>query len=450
LDNKTLRQIGLATAVAVIMANMIGQGVFTSLGYQVLGIRSTFALLMLWVVGGAVALCGTLCYAELAVRFPGSGGEYNYLSKIYHPALGFMSGWVSATVGFAAPIAASSMAFGKYISLLFPALGQVGDKVLACLLILLIALINNAGVRTTSRFQQTVTYVNVGFIVLFILSGLLLADSSHFHINTQTEDLKAVFSPSFGLSLIYVSLAYSGWNAVTYIAGEVSQPRTSIPKASFGATLTVMLLYVLLNLTFMLATPLDSYLEKTPEGIRPRTEAAFVAAGAIFGSEWGRWTSLVIAFALMASVNSMTISGPRVTSRIGEDLPFFRHFTFRNAGGAPSLSILVQTSIALLLVITSTFETVTLYIGFTLSLFTTLTVLGLLLVRARKKPEQGDYHTPLFPFTPLLFIGLECYSIFYTLTERPLPSLMGLGTVILGLLVYELARRQQPQTRSNY
>jgi basic amino acid/polyamine antiporter, APA family len=428
-----LRRIGLATAVAIIIANMIGTGVFTSLGFQVTGIKSVSALLMLWLTGGLVALCGALCYAELAVRFPGSGGEYHYLSKVYHPALGFLSGWISATVGFAAPIGLSAMAFGKYLAKLFPVLSGY-DMQVACLLIIVVQSVNLIGVKTTSGLQRITTYTNLGLILLLIVSGIFTAQSSHFHFTLRAADWQSLISPAFAVSLIYVSFAYSGWNSITYIAGTIKDPQKNIPQSLFGAATLVMILYVLLNLTFLLAVPLGK--------LEGQLEVGFIAAEALFGNVGGKLIALMIGLALFASVNAMTIAGPGVTNQIGEDFAFFKFFSAKTSTGVPVISIIIQSNIALLLVLTSQFEKVLLYIGFTLTFFTTLTVLGLLIVRFREPPKAGLYRSPLFPLPALAFIALESYSMYWSLTQRTNESLLGVATVLVGLVVYFLAKRE--------
>jgi len=436
LENKeaSIRRIGLATAVAIIIANMIGTGVFTSLGFQVIGIKSVFAILMLWAVGGVIALCGALCYAEVAIRFPGSGGEYNYLSKIYHPALGFLSGWVSATVAFAAPIGLSSIAFSKYLAKLFPSVEEY-ETLIACSLIIIVALVNLKGVKTTAIFQRVITYLNIALIILLIIFGISLSEHSHFNFSVNSDDWKAVMSSSFAISLIYVSFAYSGWNSVTYFAGEIKNPTKNIPRSLVGATSVVMILYILLNFIFLYSVPMNK--------LNGQLEVGFIAAEEIFGSFGGKLICLMIALALFASVNSMTIAGPRVTQTMGEDFNFFKIFSQRNINGSPLYSIILQTILALVLVISSTFEKVLLYIGFTLSLFTTLTVIGLLISRYKKRPEEGFYKTPLFPIPAIIFIGLEFYSMYWSITTRTIESLLGISTVLLGLVVYYIARQKE-------
>ena len=424
---KTNSKISLTGAVAVIAACMIGTGVFTSLGYQVLGIKSVFAIVVLWATGGLAALCGALVYAELAVRYPGSGGEYNYLSRIYHPAVGFLSGWTSATIGFAAPIAAAAMAFGKYFSQIVP----IDSTVAAAIVIILAALINFAGITLSEIIQKSATYLNLALILVLILCGVFIAgDYKHFNFTVGKADWDSIMSHSFAVSLIYVSYAYSGWNAVTYIAGEVKDPVKTVPKSLIWSVILVSTLYVLLNFVFLLRVPMDN--------LAGQNEVGAIAANAIFGPVGSKIIAGLICLGLMASVLGMTIAGPRVTDKIGQDMPALKFLAFRNKSGAPIVAILLQVGISMTLALTAAFDVVIRYVGFTLALFTTLTVAGILIVRwVKKEPlAAGLYRLPLFPLPAIIFILLEIWMLTYTMIDHPLESLAGLGTVLSGLLVY--------------
>ena len=415
--------------MAIIIACMVGTGVFTSLGYQVMGLESVSAILMLWVAGGIMALCGALCYAELALRHPGSGGEYHYLSRIYHPAFGFLSGWVSATVGFAAPIGLAGMAFGAYFHQFLP---SFSPTFLACALILTVTGLNLLGLKVSGGFQKFATYLNIGLMLGFVLVGLTQADSSHFQFSLAEADWAAVFSAPFAVSLVYVSYAYSGWNAIAYIAGDVARPTWTLPRALFGASALVMLVYVLVNLTFLYSTPIAEI-----RALQNPEEVAALAAGHIFGDIGAKVVAAMICLALLASVHSMTLTGPKVSEALGRDLRALRFLARTNAQGAPVVATLWQTAIALILVLTASFGQVLTFIGFTLALFTTFTVLGLVVERWRGGAlPQGSYRTPLYPLPALIFLALEAWMLIYNLKDKPKESLGGLALVGLGLLVY--------------
>ncbi|HET7155024.1 MAG TPA: amino acid permease, partial [Hyphomicrobiaceae bacterium] len=209
-----IARVSTVTATAIAVADMIGIGVFTSLGFQVRGIPSAFALLALWIVGGITALCGALSYAELAAALPRSGGEYNFLSRIYHPAVGFLAGWVSATVGFAAPIAVAAMAFGTYFEGVFPGSPPL---LLGLALAWIVSLVHLSGVRQSSMFQNVSTAIKVVLIAAFIIAGFAFGSPQPISFVPSAQDLTYIFSAPFAISLVFVMYSYSGWNAATYI-----------------------------------------------------------------------------------------------------------------------------------------------------------------------------------------------------------------------------------------
>ncbi|MGY2133678.1 APC family permease [Hymenobacter sp. HD11105] len=418
-------KIGLTTGVALVVANMIGTGVFTTLGFQVLDIQSGFVILMLWVVGGFIALCGALCYGELAAAMPRSGGEYHYLSQIYHPAVGFLSGWVSATVGFAAPTALGAMALGSYATSVWPGLNPLW---LSVAVVLALTTVHASSRRAGSRLQVVVTAVKVVVLIAFIGAGWALAEPQTTRFAPQAADWAQLFSPAFAVSLIYVSYAYSGWNAAVYLAGEVDAPQRNLPRILLIGTAIVLVLYVGLNFIFLYSTPISR--------LAGQVEVGYVAADQLFGPLAGRLMGGIIASLLVSTVSSMVFAGPRIIQVMGEDLPGLRGLAQVSKEGIPVRAMLFQTALTLLFIFTATFKAVLLYAGFVLSLFTFLTVLGLFVLR-RKHPELArPYRAWGYPLTPLLFLGLSGWTLLFILRDNPTESLYGLATLLVGLVVY--------------
>ena len=248
----SLKKISVITATNLVIANMIGTGVFTSLGFQVASISSDLALISLWVVGGVAALCGALCYAELATALPKSGGEYNYLSRIYHPSLGFLAGGISAIVGFPAPIALAALAFGKYVEVFLPGVPPVTTSLL---IVWIITAIHLFGLRAEERFQNWSTFLKIVLILGFIVAGFFMANPQHLDLAPSAGALAAMVSGPFAKSLVFVMYSYSGWNAASYITEEVKNPAKNLPWALLGGTIVVTVLYVVLNFIFLLGTP---------------------------------------------------------------------------------------------------------------------------------------------------------------------------------------------------
>ncbi len=426
----TKKSIGYYTAVSIVIANMIGTGVFTSIGFQVLGLHSVFTLLFLWLVGGVVALCGALCYSELAAALPRSGGEYNYLSKIYHPAVGFLSGWVSMTVGFAAPVALSAMLLGGYVSKVFP---EVNSTWLAVGVIILLAIIHSVSLKTGSRFQNVFTTLKIVLILFIIISGFILPAHQAIQIIPDKSALSEIASSSFVISLFWVSYSYSGWNASTYIAGDIESPAKNVPRSLFVGTFFVAVLYILLNFIFLYTTPMSA--------MAGQKEVGYIAANYIFGKMGGQMISLIIALLLVSSVSSMTIAGPRVAQVMGEDNSLLRYLSIKNKSLIPYAAIIFQSVISIILIITSTFEQVLIYVGFTLNIFTFLTVLGLIIYRIKHPEVPRPYKTWGYPFTPIIFLAVTLWILCYGLVEKPFESMVGIATVLSGLLVYFLGKK---------
>jgi APA family basic amino acid/polyamine antiporter len=388
---------------------------------------------MLWVVGGVAAASGALCYAELAAALPRSGGEYNFLSRIYHPSAGFASGWISLTVGFAAPEALAAMAFGKYLSRVL-GLPEETSKGIAIGAVVAISAVHLAGVRVGGWFQNGFTWAKVTLILVFSACGLFLAGSQPIRIVPAASDLPLVFSAPFAVSLVFVMYAYSGWNGSAYIAGEVDDPQRTIPRSLFLGTAIVTFLFLLLNFVFLRTAPISE--------LAGKVEVGFVSALHIFSTGGARIMGLLISLGLVSSISAMAWAGPRVAQVIGEDLPFFAPLARRNGAGAPSVAILLQLGIVLFLLATSTFEAVLTYLGFTLTLSTAFTVAGVIVLRRTEPALPRPYRTWGYPFTPLLFLAVNGWMLAYVLTNKPVESLSGLATVVVGLAVYFLAAKK--------
>lgn len=423
-------KISPLTGAAIVIANMVGTGVFTSLGFQVVGIQSGFALLMLWGVGGLIALCGAVSYAELAAALPRSGGEYHYLSRIYHPALGFLSGWVSATVGFAAPTALAALALGKYAQSVWPTLNA---PALSVGVLLLLTLVHGTSSRLGSQLQVVVTALKVAVLLGFIGAGWLVGPTQPLRFLPDAAGWQAVLSPAFAVSLVYVSYAYSGWNAAVYLTGEISQPKRNLSRILLSGTAVVLVLYVGLNFVFLRSTPLAQ--------LKGQLEVGYVAANSLFGPAVGRLMGAVIAALLVSTISSMIFAGPRIVQTMGEDLSALRWLAPRSPAGLPVRALALQTILTLLFVLKQDFSAVMVYAGFVLNLFTFLTVFGVFVLRWRQPDLPRPYRAWGYPVTPLLFLGLSSWTLLFILRDKPVESLYGLATLAGGLLVYLLARR---------
>ena len=425
------RTVGFFTACGIVIANIIGTGVFTSLGFQVADIHSGFALLMLWIVGGIAALCGALCYGELSAALPRSGGEYHFLSEIYHPALGFMAGFISATVGFAAPIALAAMAFGKYFHGVF----NFGSPILLSFVtVWIVALFHFGNLRLGSAFQNVWTLVKLLLIAALIGAGLLIEEKQPITFLPHAADTMAIFSGAFAVALVYVMYSYSGWNASSYIIGEVKNPERNVPRSLLVGTTIVMAAYVLLNAVFLATAPQDE--------MRGQLEVGLIAGKHIFGENGGRIVGAVICLSLISAISSMTWIGPRVTMSMGEDHWLLRFLGRKNAEGVPANAVLVQLLIVNLLLLTRSFELVVIYIQFALLLCSLLTVIGVVVLRMARPEIARPYRVWLYPIPPIVFAAITVWMMVYLLRSKTTESIAGLGTAIAGFLLYFCARRR--------
>ena len=427
-----MKGLRLHTAIAIVVANMVGTGVFTSLGFQVIGIQSVFTLLMLWFVGGIIALCGAFSYGELAASMPKSGGEYHFLSEIYHPAVGFLAGWVSASVGFAAPTALAAMAFGKYLKTVFPNIPEVHFAAGA---VVLITIIHANSVYWGSRFHNVFTFIKILLVVVFILSAFIVQNPQPISVLPDANSFVLMASPSFAVSLIYVSYAYTGWNAAVYVTSEIENPQKNLPKALFIGTLLVLLMYVLLNFVFLYTVPIS--------GLKGELEVGFLSAQQIFGMQGAEIMSITISLLLISTMSAMIFVGPRITKRMGEDFEGLKIFAKTNTQQIPLISMLFQTFLTLLFIYTSSFNQVLTYASFALITITSLTVSGVFVMRYKKPNLHRPYKVWGYPFTPTIFLLLNLWTLGYVFNDRPYESLIGIGIMLLGLVFYFLTRERK-------
>jgi basic amino acid/polyamine antiporter, APA family len=420
----------LSVGITLVIANMIGTGVFTSLGYQVGPLPSGFAILCLWALGGIVALCGAFTYAEIAASFKKSGGEYNYLSQIFHPSLGFAAGWISLLVGFAGAISAVAIAIGEYAHELV----GIPVKVIAVIAIVLVSSIHWFGVKTGGTAQNILTSLKLTLIVVFCAAPFFVASSSLSHISflPQPGDGSLILSAGFAISLVYVVYAYTGWNAAAYIAGNLENPEKNLPRSLIIGTLVVVLVYLLLNGTFLFVATFNE--------LDGKNDIGNVVAFKLFGSTIGSVFAGLFSTALLSTLSAMTIAGPRVLEAMGEDYPRLKTFTSKNKFDMPYLAIITQGAWSIFLVTVSSFKEIIQYISVSLSVFSMLTVIGVFLVR--KKFPNSSFRLPFYPLPPIFFIVVTCWMIYFEFTKNPMVIWYSAGTILSGLVVYRLISRR--------
>ncbi|MBX3160307.1 MAG: APC family permease [Deltaproteobacteria bacterium] len=436
------RQLGLGIAAAIVVANMIGTGIFTSTGFQAASLHDPATMLFTWFVGGVLALCGAACYAELGSMMPRAGGEYVYLREAYHPAVGFMSGWVSLTAGFSAPIAAAALAFSKYSGKVIPALdGKWEGKLVAAGLIVAISSLHAFDTKLGGRVQTAFTIGKASLIAVFILAGLLVGDGDWSNLGTVGDGLAQLKTwdglEAFATSMMWVSLAYSGWNAAAYIAGEIEHPQRTLPRALLLGTGLVMVLYLLLNVVFLYSTP--------PGQMAGVEEVGDLAARNLFGESFGRVLSTLVALALVSSVSAMLMAGPRVYAAMAADRALPRILATYNERGVPQVAVVTQTVLAIAFVFIGDLDKLVQFVGFTLSIFAALTVSAVFVFRLRKR--TSPYRTWGYPVTPAVFIALSLWFVYLRVKGAPKESAIVGVMLVVGAVIYALTSKGMQHTK---
>lgn len=426
-----VKPFATSAAFSVVVANMIGTGVFTSLGFQLMDIQSPTVIISLWVLGGIIALSGALCYAELGAALPRSGGEYHFVREVYGPLPGFVSGWVSASVGFAAPVALAAITFASYLAAAFPELHVQWTAA---------ALIVAATIAHT-RSRSTSGGVQTGFTILklLLIVGFCIAATWHldepvaldWSLNDSAVD--SIFSPAFAVALIYVNYAYTGWNSATYLTGELRDPQRQLPWVLTAGTGTVLILYVALHVVFLRSAP--------AEAMAGELEIGYIVAQHVFGPTGATAMAIILASLLISTVSSMVLAGPRVLQVAGEDYASLRWLSAVGSGGVPQRAIWVQAIISLTLVATATFDQVLLFAGFILALNSAVTIGGVMLLRMRNPDLPRPFKVPLYPVPPLIFLICIGATLTFLATEHLAEVLFALAMIVIGVIIYLVVER---------
>lgn len=437
------RKLGLFPCTSIVVANMIGAGIFTTSGLLMGDLGDPILMLSLWVVGGCLALFGALSYGELGAHMPEAGGEYAFLSRLYHPLFGFLSGWVSLFAGFSAPIAASALGFSEYVFRIFPSLSSpetvggfislaVLKKLVAISVIALFTAIHMRGIEFGARIQNYLTMLKVGLIIALIVIGFIFGGGDIRHLTIRGNvSFNLGGWKTIGLSLLWIMFAYSGWNASTYIGSEVRNPRRNLPVSLLLGTGTVMALYLCLNLFYLYAIP--------PDEMSGVISVGGLAVGYALGAAAGTFFSLMIAFALFSSLSAFIILGPRVYYAMAQDGCFFRFASkIHPVYGIPTGAILLQGAVSIVMVLSGTFDQILTYMGFSLGIFPLMAVFGVFRLRRR---GMGTYTLPGYPVVQALYIIVVGTMLVLSYFERPVESSIAVVTVLTGIPAYVLFRK---------
>jgi APA family basic amino acid/polyamine antiporter len=449
-----LRQIGFFSATALVISNMVGTGIFAATGFMAGDLGDPKLILILWVVGALFALAGALSYSELGINFPSSGGEYVYLTRAYGPTWGFMTGWVSFFAGFSAPIASAALAFAGYLSYFFPALKESashtigsgpfslsfgGAQAAASLLVLAFTVLNCFGVGRTAKVQNVLTTTKILVIVSFIALGFLAGKGSWEHFSMPAVRTSTTALPAqFVVSLLWAMVSYSGWNAATYVAEELRRPERTLPAALAVGTALVTALFLGLNLIYIYSTPLEQM-----KGV---LAVGSLAASNLFGPQVAGIFAALMAISITSTVNAEVTIGPRVYYAMAKNKAFFRMAeNVHPRWHTPVAAILCQGACAMLMTLTS-FPALIVYIGFSLTCFTVLSVASLFVFRRRPGWQKLRAVSFAYPLIPALYLLVGTAMIVYGVIWQPQASLLALATIGAGAALYHF--RVRPDTHN--
>ena len=447
------RHMRLRSATALVIANIIGAGIFTTTGFQAADIRHPPIIFLLWVIGGVLALLGALCYAELGAMMPQAGAEYVYLRETYGRALGFMSAFVSLVAGFSAAIAAATKSFVAYLSHFFPflaedptAAGAVSlSNLIAVVLVWLLVAIHLRAVRSGTSFNDLITVFKVAGIVAIILAAAsfgrgdvanLTTVSATFEELSRTETFAA-----FGTSLIFVMFCFTGWNAAGYVAGEMKDPQRDLPRALLMGTAVVLVLYLGLNAVYFYGASVDE--------LAGQAEVGLVASRTLFGERGVSLVTIVLCTSILASASAMTLAGPRVYYALGRDFTPFSFLAKTRSTGAPVAALIVQGIVTSIIVLSGRIDQIQQYAGFTLTLFSSLAVSCVIVLRIRRPEIERPFRAWGYPATPLVFLAVSAWVMYWALQGRPVESVLGLLTVLLGGLIFAISSSPPEPERSS-
>lgn len=439
------RELGFFDATMLIAGSTIGIGIFVTTGFIAQNLPSPGGILLIWLLGGLLALAGALSCAELSASFPYAGGDYIYLREAYGTLIAFLSGWSSFLVTFSGSIAALAVGFTAFMTYFFPILSQ--DRALfslemlgfrlplslghffSILVVLALSTIHYFGVREGSRLQNVLTVLKIGALIGIILLGVFLGKGDVGHFSPFFDLAKMKDWTAFGVACIPVIFAYAGWNAVIYMAGEVKEPDRNLPRALLWANLLVILLYLSLNAVYLYGVPVEE--------MQGALRVSEVATTALFGYQTSALITAIITISILGALNVSVMAGPRVYFAMAQDGIFFRRLTrIHPRFHTPTNAIILQALWSSILILTGTFDALFTYVSVIIAIFSALTVGALLVLRINRPELRRPYKIWGYPLVPVLFILANLGIALATLWEKPLDALRGVGIVGLGIPAY--------------
>ncbi|MCH7959438.1 MAG: amino acid permease [Candidatus Hydrogenedentes bacterium] len=444
-----VKGVRLRSATGIVVASMIGAGIFTTTGFQAAALGHPGYIFALWIVGGILAFCGALCFAELGAAMPEAGAEYVYIRETYGAAFGFMTAFIALFAGFSAPIGAALKGLVAYLGHFAPVLQDnpsiLGVVSLGDLVAIAIGwglvLIHVRGIKFGLGFNDLVTFLKIAGIVAIILGAFAFGSGDAAHLTTVApiygELGFADKMSAFATSLIFVTFCYLGWNGSAYLAAEMNDPQRDLPRSLLIGTALVTLLYLGLNAVYFYGAGV--------EGLAGKVEVGLVAAQELFGDSGATIVTLVLCVSILASASAMTAIGPRVYYAFGGDFPQLRALATTNRKtGAPTTALYLQGIVTTIIILSGRIDQILQYTGLTLTLFSSLAVSCVIVLRIRRPEMTRPFKTWGYPFTPLLYLSVSLWTMIWAVRGRPVESMLSLATVVAGgIAFYVLSRRSR-------
>ncbi|MBN1393063.1 MAG: amino acid permease [Sedimentisphaerales bacterium] len=435
LQEEMRRDFGLSTATYVVIASMVGTGILVSPGYMMASLNNYTAIFGLWILGGLLAMCGALCVAELAAALPRAGGEYVYLREAYGPMPAFLCGWTSFFLGFSAPLAVAGYMAAVYLLAPFGVVAkQAGHTVqlTAVIIIIVITIPNLIGHRQSAWTQNLTTVLKLGLFAALVALAFLFGEGRLANIS-QGQAIREVKVGTAASQLFYVMFAYSGWNAASYLAGEVKNPGKILPRSLLLGTGLVIILYLALNLVFAYAVPLGDVSFANAEQV-PQ-----LAVEKMFGARTSNVFSVAVGLTFLATVSAFIVTGPRVYYAMAKD-GLFPSIAARigEKGQVPVYAMLAQSLFSIIILFVTDFQNLYKYASVGLSLFALLFIAAVYILRWRRPDMDRPFRLPGYPVVPAVFISVTCFMTVFAFTQWWKPSAYSVGSILVGIPVYYL------------
>jgi len=432
-EEELRRGFGLSTSIYVVIASMVGTGILVSPGYMMASLKNYPAIFGLWALGGLLAVCGALCVAELAAALPRAGGEYVYLREAYGPMPAFLSGWTSFFVGFSAPLAVVSYVAALYLLTPFGLAGTETGRlvqVTAATIIVAITVPNLIGHRQSAWTQSLTTILKLALFVALTAMAFLWGEGRLAHL-AEGQPIGQVGLGIAATQLFYVMFAYSGWNAASYMAGEVKNPAKTLPQSLLLGTGLVIVLYLALNVVFAYAVPLADV------GFANAEQVPQLAVENLFGPRASSIFSVAVGLTFLATVSAFVVTGARIYYAMAIDglFPSLAGYVSPK-GRVPVYAMLAQSLCAIVILFVTDFQNLYKYVSVGQSLFAMLFVGAVYILRRHRPDMERPFHVPGYPLVPAIFIAVPLCMGVFAFKQWTKPSLYSLGSILVGIPIY--------------